>query len=100
MKPNSPRGPALEQPGALALKAISEPSTFITGTGALTASGGVWPSRGTQSSSGSFVPPVPGLPQKTWRDFPESPVCMWWGGWSCLNRGLPKGMGLGCRESF
>lgn len=51
MKPNSPQSLALERPVALALKPISELSTFITGAGALTESGGMWPSLGAQSSS-------------------------------------------------
>ena len=77
MKPNRPRSLSLDPPVALALKTISDLSTFITGAGALTEAGGTWPSLGARSSSLlSFTPPVLGPPQKTWRDFPERPVRM------------------------
>lgn len=96
MKPNSPGGLGLKPPVPLALKPVSELGTFITGAGALTASGGGWPARGAQSSPCSlslschlFWDHLRGLG----RDFPENPACACVG---VLNgQRAPQGRGWG-----
>lgn len=89
----------MERPVALALKPMSESSRFITGAGALTESGGMWPSLGAQSSSCCLPCTCSGATSKDLEVLSREPCAHACVGGSCLNRGLSKGMGLGCREN-